>query len=85
VKGGELMPIYEFKCLGCGHVFELLKLKKEDEGTEMKCPKCSSPEVERVLSSVSVITASGGKKSKQTVKSCGSGSCTSFEIPGPKK
>ena len=79
------MPIYEFKCLGCGHVFELLKLKKEDEGTEMKCPKCTSPEVERVLSSVSVITSSGGKKSKQTAKSCGSGSCASFEIPGPKR
>jgi hypothetical protein len=51
----------------------------------MKCPKCSSLEVERVLSLVSVITSSGGKKSKQTVKSCGSGSCASFEIPGPKR
>lgn len=79
------MPIYEFKCLGCGKVFELLKLKKEDEKSGMKCPKCSSQEVERVLSLVSVITSSGGKKSKQTVKSCGSGSCASFEIPGPKK
>lgn len=79
------MPIYEFKCLGCGHVFELLKLKKEDEKSGMKCPKCSSLEVERVLSLVSVITSSGGKKSKQTVKSCGSGSCASFEIPGPKR
>ena len=79
------MPIYEFRCLGCGHVFEILKLKKEDEKSGMKCPKCSSLEVERVLSLVSVITSSGGKKSKQTVKSCGSGSCASFEIPGPKR
>jgi putative FmdB family regulatory protein len=79
------MPIYEFRCLGCGYVFEILKLKKENEKSGMKCPKCSSQEVERVLSSVSVITSSGGKKSKQTVKSCGSGSCTSFEIPGPKR
>jgi putative FmdB family regulatory protein len=79
------MPIYEFRCLSCGHVFELLKLKKEDERSVMKCPKCSSQEVERVLSSVSVITSSGGKKTKQTVKSCSSGSCTSFEVPGPKR
>ncbi len=79
------MPIYEFRCLGCGNVFELLKLKKENEESGMKCPKCSSLEVERVLSLVSVITSSGGKKSKQTVKSCGSGSCASFEIPGPKR
>jgi putative FmdB family regulatory protein len=79
------MPIYEFRCLGCGNVFELLKLRKEDEGLGMNCPKCKSAEVERVLSSVSVITTSGGKKVKQNVKSCGSGSCTSFEIPGPKR
>jgi putative FmdB family regulatory protein len=81
----EFMPIYEFRCLGCGHVFELLKLKKESEGLDMKCPKCSSAEVERVLSSVSFIASGGGKRSRQTVKSCGSGSCASFEIPGPKK
>jgi putative FmdB family regulatory protein len=79
------MPIYEFKCLGCGHVFELLKLKKDDEKSGMKCPKCGSEDVERVLSSVSFITSGAGKKSKQTVKSCGSGTCTSFEIPGPKR
>jgi len=79
------MPIYEFKCVGCGHVFELLKLKKEDEKSGMKCPKCSSQEVEKVLSSVSVIRSGSGKNSKQTVKSCGSGSCASFEIPGPKR
>jgi hypothetical protein len=66
-------------------MFELLKLRKEDESIKMKCPACSSPEVERVLSSVSVLTSAGGKKAKQTQKSCGSGSCASFEIPGPKR
>ena len=79
------MPIYEFKCLSCGKVFELLTLKKDDGKSGMKCPKCNSLEVERILSSINVITSSGGKKSKQTVKSCGSGSCASFEIPGPKR
>lgn len=79
------MPIYEFKCIRCSHLFELLQLQKNSEKSAMKCPKCNSPEVERVLSSVSVITSAGGKKTRQTVKSCGSGSCTSFEIPGPKR
>lgn len=79
------MPIYEFKCLGCGQIFELLKLKKEDEKSGMKCPKCKSDEVERILSSVSFIASGDGKKSKHAVKSCGSGSCASFEIPGPKR
>ncbi len=78
------MPIYEFRCLACGHVFELLKLKKESDGLEMKCPKCGSPETEKILSTVSVSVSVGGK-AKSTQKSCGSGSCTSFEIPGPKR
>jgi putative FmdB family regulatory protein len=78
------MPIYEFRCLGCGHVFEILKLKKESEGLEMKCPKCGSPEAEKVLSTINVAKAVGGQ-ARSTAKSCGSGSCTSFEIPGPKR
>ncbi|OGW37956.1 MAG: hypothetical protein A2Y97_05455 [Nitrospirae bacterium RBG_13_39_12] len=75
------MPIYEFRCLSCGHVFELLKLKKETEKVKMECPKCKSQEVERILSTVSVVTSGGGKKT-QTVKSCGSGSCATIEVPG---
>ena len=78
------MPIYEFRCLGCGHVFELLKLKKESEEAIMRCTKCGSEEVERILSTVSAVISSG-KKSTYTTKNCGSGSCASFEIPGPKR
>lgn len=77
------MPIYEFRCLGCGHVFELLKLKKESEDFEMKCPKCSSAEVEKVLSTVSIARSVGGK-AKNTAKNCSGGTCASFELPGPK-
>ncbi|HLA00345.1 MAG TPA: zinc ribbon domain-containing protein [Thermodesulfovibrionales bacterium] len=76
------MPIYEFRCLGCGHVFEFLKLKKEAE--EMKCPKCNSEEVERVLSVVSVSKSLSGKASS-TVKSCGGGTCATIDVPGPKR
>jgi len=80
----ERMPIYEFKCLTCGHVFELLKLKKENEGLKMKCPKCSSAEVEKILSTMNIARSASGKSTSAT-KSCSSGSCTSFEIPGPKR
>ena len=79
------MPIYEFRCLGCGHVFELLKLKREDEKFGMKCPKCGSPEAERILSSVSYSHIRRREKVKADGKDCGSGTCTSFEIPGPKR
>jgi putative FmdB family regulatory protein len=78
------MPIYEFRCLGCGNVFEFLKLKKESEDAIMRCPKCGAEEVERILSTVSAVISSGSK-STHTTKSCGSGSCSSFEIPGPKR
>jgi putative FmdB family regulatory protein len=79
------MPIYEFRCLKCGKFFELLKLKKEDDAVRMKCPKCASPEIERVLSTVNVgtpVRGSGGTKT--TVKNCSSGSCGTIEIPGRK-
>ncbi len=78
------MPIYEFRCLKCGKVFELLKLKKEDESLRMKCPKCSSPEIERVLSTINIGASARGSGTRTTVKSCSSGSCATLEIPGRK-
>jgi putative FmdB family regulatory protein len=79
------MPIYEFRCLQCGKVFELLKMKKEDESVKMKCPTCNSPEVERVLSAINIGTSVRGSKAKSTVKSCSSGSCSTIEVPGPSR
>lgn len=78
------MPIYEFRCLKCGNVFELLKLKKDEGAMKMKCPKCDSPELEKILSTINVSRSFSGK-AKSTAKSCGGGTCASFEIPGPKK
>jgi len=78
------MPVYEFRCLKCGKIFELLKLKKEDEALRMKCPKCSSPEIERVLSVINIGTSVRGRRTRTTVKSCGSGTCGTIEIPGRK-
>ena len=75
------MPIYEFRCLKCGHVFELLQLKKKQEKTKMKCTKCKSPEIERVLSTIGVVK-SGKTRVTHTTKSCSGGSCASFEISG---
>jgi putative FmdB family regulatory protein len=77
------MPIYEFRCLGCGHVFEFLKLKKETDGREMKCPKCNSTEVEKVLSTVNVAKSPTGKATS-AVKSCGGGTCATIDVPGRK-
>jgi putative FmdB family regulatory protein len=78
------MPIYEFKCLKCEEFIELLVMNKDEE-VELKCPKCESEELERVLSSTSYNMADGSGKGqgvKSQSRTCGSGSCTTYEVPG---
>ncbi len=78
------MPIYEFKCLKCDNFIELLLMNNEEK-LELKCPQCGSEELERVLStsSYSMGNASGSNsKVKSQNRTCSSGSCTTYEIPG---
>jgi len=77
------MPIYEFKCLKCGEICEML-FKSSDEKIEMKCASCGSVNLERVISSAnfSVSGGSDAPKAKAQTRTCGSGSCTTYEIPG---
>lgn len=42
------MPIYEYKCNACGHRFE--KLRKISDEPLKDCPKCSQPEVVKLVS-----------------------------------
>ena len=44
------MPIYDYKCKGCGKGFELLVLK----GTALVCPSCKSKKIEQQVSTFSV-------------------------------
>ncbi len=81
------MPIYEFKCLKCNEFIELLLINKEKE-IELKCPACQCEELERVLSATNYSIGSGSSTSsgsKVQERTCGSGSCTTFEVPGPTK
>jgi putative FmdB family regulatory protein len=79
------MPIYEFKCVKCEEFIEILIMNKGDE-VEMRCPKCQSEELERVLSSTSYHMGVGSS-SKTNVsgktRTCSGGSCTTYDIPGP--
>ena len=45
------MPLYEYRCLGCGRQFELLILK---DSPEVACPSCSGATVERMFSTFAV-------------------------------
>ena len=77
------MPLYEFKCLKCGEIIEML-FKRSDEKIKMKCTSCGSENLERVISTTnfSINGKSGAPKSKSQTRTCGSGSCTTYEIPG---
>lgn len=78
------MPIYEFKCLKCNEFFEILVMGGNGDA-ELRCPKCKSEDFERVLSTTNYAMGASGGNSGVTSQSrqCGSGSCTTYNIPGP--
>jgi len=43
------MPLYEYKCKKCGHLFEELETIA-DRDRPRKCPKCGAKGVERAVS-----------------------------------
>lgn len=77
------MPIYEFKCLGCENVSEILVINT-NETIEMKCSKCGSEDLERVLSTTSYAmgTSGGNAGPKAQTRTCSAGSCTTIDLPG---
>jgi len=77
------MPIYEFRCLGCDEIFEILFTSNEDQH-EMKCPHCQGEDLERVLSVAGYTMAGESKTPRPQVetRTCASGSCGTIEIPG---
>ena len=50
------MPIYEYQCEDCSHVFETLVLGKETEA--LACEKCKSRRVVRRISAANTIGGS---------------------------
>ena len=78
------MPLYEFKCLKCQAYFEML-IMNHDEEVELKCPECKSEEFERIISATNFAmggSSDPGNKPSATTRTCSSGSCTTYEIPG---
>lgn len=71
------MPLYEYQCKACGHVFEKIKSFSDPEETE--CPVCKG-EVERLLSAPAVqfkgsgwyVTDYAGKSAKKPAASSAS-------------
>ena len=81
------MPIFEFRCLECGNLFEKLFMRSSEK-VDIECPMCRGKSFERVVSRTNYVMGSGpgGKQPKITTKSCGPQSrCTTLDLPGPTK
>ena len=51
------MPIYEYRCQGCGREFTLILSISEHDKAKPKCPKCKSAKVQHAVSAVFVKTS----------------------------
>ncbi len=54
------MPIHEFKCKGCGEVFEYLCIRSDDK-KHVVCPSCGRNKTEILLSAVSSANSGHGQ------------------------
>ncbi|MBI5181996.1 MAG: zinc ribbon domain-containing protein [Nitrospirae bacterium] len=52
------MPIYEYKCNECSHIFEIMKSSKDEKEAKLVCPRCGAKESVRVISSFSSLGGS---------------------------
>jgi len=52
------MPIYEYACNACGHVFDVLQ--KMDAPLLVDCPECGRPELRKLLSAPNFRLKGGG-------------------------
>lgn len=79
------MPIFEFKCLKCQEYMEILVMGVNDDQVEMKCSKCGSEALERIMSTTNFNMAPGVAAKSQAAtqtRTCSSGSCTTWNLPG---
>ncbi|MCX6645283.1 MAG: FmdB family transcriptional regulator [bacterium] len=52
------MPVYEYQCRKCGHVFE--REHAIGEHKKYKCPECSCADSQKLISNVGVIFKGSG-------------------------
>jgi putative FmdB family regulatory protein len=64
------MPIFEYKCLKCGKIIEILE--KTSEKKPKICPNCSGGQMEKQFSVFSAQVKQGSSKS---CTSCSDGQC----------
>ena len=75
------MPIYEYECRHCGHVFDALQ--KMSDAPHTDCPDCGKPELRKLLSAPNFRLKGGGwyetdfkDKNKRNLADSGDGKST---------
>lgn len=63
------MPIFEYRCEGCGHKFEAILFGEQ----KPECPKCHTAKLETQLSVFAV--SSGHSSSAAAAEGCGKSNC----------
>jgi len=61
------MPIFEYRCEGCGHEFEALVRAS----TQPACPQCGGTRVDKRLSVFATASSSGGAAELPMPSACG--------------
>jgi putative FmdB family regulatory protein len=72
------MPIYEYRCEGCGTDFEK-RVQRAADGTSVKCPSCGENHLTLRLST---FAARAAGPRKEAVPPCASGVCPHPEMCG---
>jgi len=54
------MPTYEFKCMDCGHQFEIFtSISQKEKGLDLKCPKCGGEKMGEIFGSFIFVHKTG--------------------------
>ncbi len=66
------MPIYSYRCRGCGEVFDLLE-GVSAEKTRRICPRCSSRSLEKIHAAFNVGPAAKNRHPETSCPTCPAG------------
>ena len=69
------MPIYEYKCSHCGHIFEAFQ-RMGDDGANLMCPLCAKTNPQKIFSTVAASTKGSLSGSSFGASGCSRGGFT---------
>ena len=64
------MPIFEFRCNKCNHVFEEFVFSSNVDTSQLECPQCGENNVQKLMSAFS--SSFGSSAGSGSSASCGS-------------